>query len=112
MRYDNITVQRILSLIPDRHGAQKEFAQLVGVRESAIADWKAGRIKSYNNYIYKIAYLYDVSAEWLLGNTDNPTPLHIQTALSDDEKQMLYLFRHLSDSDQKRAVTILEGLCN
>ena len=44
----DIMLQRILSLIPDRHGADAEFARSLGYKSgNVVADWRAGRSGSY-----------------------------------------------------------------
>ena len=77
----DITLERILSLIPRKpdgkyvHGSRKEFAQSIGLESgNLIADWENGRNKSYRNYLYEIAAKYNVSVEWLKGETDEKTP--------------------------------------
>ena len=38
----DIMLQRILSLIPDRHGADAEFARSLGYKSgNVVADWRA-----------------------------------------------------------------------
>ena len=71
------TLERIISLIPKKengdfkHGALKEFANSIGLKSgNLISDWIAGRSVSYNSYIYEIAAKYNVSVEWLKGETD------------------------------------------
>lgn len=75
------TLERILSLLPHKpdgtleHGARKEFAQSIGLKNgNLISDWTKGRTNSYNNYLYEIAAKYDVSVEWLRGETDERSP--------------------------------------
>ncbi|MBQ7896016.1 MAG: hypothetical protein IJ364_05615 [Oscillospiraceae bacterium] len=77
----DITLERILSLIPRKsdgkyvHGAKKEFAQSLGLENgNLIVDWEKGRTSSYHNYLYQIAAKYDVSVEWLKGETDEKNP--------------------------------------
>lgn len=77
----DITLERILSLIPRKedgkyvHGAKKEFAESVGLKNgNLISDWEKGRTNSYTNYLYEIAAKYDVSVEWLKGETDEKKP--------------------------------------
>lgn len=72
------TLERILELIPKKetgefeHGALKKFANSIGLKSgNLIADWVAGRSNSYKRYVYKIAAEYDVSVEWLKGETDD-----------------------------------------
>ena len=73
----DITLERILSLIPKKpdgsfvHGAKKEFAQSLGLLNgNLVSDWIKGRTTSYENYIYEISDKYNVSVEWLKGETD------------------------------------------
>lgn len=78
----DITLERILSLIPKKpdgkfvHGAKKEFAESVGLKSgNLIADWCDGRSQSYKSYLYEIAAKYNVSVEWLKGETDEKKPI-------------------------------------
>lgn len=74
------TLERILSLIPQKddgkfvHGSIKEFANNVGIKGNVVAQWLNGNSKSYRNYIYQIAEAYNVSVEWLKGETDEKNP--------------------------------------
>ena len=77
----DITLERILSLIPRKpngqfiHGAKKEFAQNIGMEcANLISDWIAGRSCSYRQKLYHIAAVYGVSVEWLKGETDIKEP--------------------------------------
>ena len=88
----DVVLERILSLIPKKengdfkHGALKEFANSIGLKSgNLIADWVSERSKSYKNYIYEIAEKYDVSIEWLLGETD--TKEKAATVPGDDLSQ-------------------------
>lgn len=79
----DIILERILSLIPRKpdgkfvHGSKKEFADKIGLNGSnVISDWIGGRNDGYKNYVYKIAYIYNVSPEWILGETDDPELPH------------------------------------
>lgn len=77
----DIMLQRILSLIPKKEngdferGALKDFAQSIGLKSgNLISDWRNGRSKSYQSYIYQISAKYNVSVEWLRGETDEKKP--------------------------------------
>jgi transcriptional regulator with XRE-family HTH domain len=78
----DITLERILSLIPRKpdgsfvHGAQKEFTTRSHISNpSAVWEWMNGRSESYKNYLWQIAAAYDVSVEWLRGETDEMRPV-------------------------------------
>lgn len=115
----DITLERILSLIPKKengdfqHGSQKAFANSIGLKSgNLIADWIKGRSESYTNYLYEISAKYNVSLEWLRGETDDPAPKKERTmsgALSDAEIQLLELFRKLPQDTQERFPALLEA---
>lgn len=82
----DITLERILSLIPRKpdgsfvHGAQKEFTTRSHISNpSAVWEWMNGRSESYKNYLWQIAAAYDVSVEWLRGETDDMRPAAPET---------------------------------
>jgi len=80
----DIMLQRILELIPQKHGSKKELADAVGIPSNLITDWKAGKNKSYPKYAAQIANFYSVSLDWLSGNSDEiKKPLTIGDELSD-----------------------------
>ena len=64
----DIMLQRILSLIPDRHGADAEFARSLGYKSgNVVTDWRAGRSGSYRGKLREIAEKYNVTVDWLCG---------------------------------------------
>lgn len=77
----DVTLERILSLLPHKpdgklaHGAGKELGLALGYKSgNIVSEWISGRKKSYREYLYEIAAKYNVSVEWLKGETDDPTP--------------------------------------
>ena len=120
----DITLERILSLLPHKpdgsleHGAKKEFAQSVGLKNgNLVADWIKGRTSSYHNYLYEIAAKYNVSVAWLRGETDEKNPAQTGGALSPEEQAMRErlalldsLFQKLTPAEQERFLGRLEGI--
>lgn len=81
----NITLERIATLIPKdddgefKHGAIKDFAVSIGYKSGNIVSmWFNGDSDSYKKKLHEIASVYNVSVEWLKGETDkkekSPTP--------------------------------------
>lgn len=91
----DIVLERILSLLPHKedgklvHGAKKEFADKLGIDKNIITQWTRGVNKSYTSYLYQIADIYNVSVEWLKGETDDPAPKAPQTQNNVDILQLL-----------------------
>lgn len=84
----DIMLQRILELIPKKHGSKKELADAIGINSNSISEWKAGRAKSYPKYAPKIAEYYCVSLDWLSGKTDRDI---ISTSTDDGINTFLLL---------------------
>jgi len=103
----DITLERILSLIPKKedgkfkHGALSAFARKLGFKDGHIvSDWIAGNSTSYLNYLYQISVLYNVSVEWLKGETDikNPDP-QTGAGMDDLTKDILSELEGMSDAE-------------
>lgn len=73
----DILLERILSLIPRKpdgkfvHGAISKFGKSIGYSGGeVIAQWMAGQSDSYKKKVNQIADTYNVSAAWLMGETN------------------------------------------
>lgn len=76
----DIVLERILSLIPKgkngkyAHGAKVKFAKSIGYNDGSIVSmWENGASVSYTKKLHQIADIYNVSVEWLKGETDDPS---------------------------------------
>ena len=107
------TLERILSLLPRKpdgriqHGAKAEMARKLGFQDGTIVSmWENGRSKSYTGYLYEIAKLYDVSVEWLRGDSDirQTAP----AAVSSLDAAVLE-FVHSLPPDKLRGILLLLG---
>ena len=115
----DISLQRILSLIPKKpdgefvHGAQKEFAEKLGLRSgNVISDWIGGRSKSYKKKIYEIADVYNVSVEWLEGKSDikEKTAADASDGLSEEETQFIQQLRLMSEEERTFLMAQIRGV--
>jgi hypothetical protein len=111
----DITLERILSLLPRKpdgklvHGARSEFARSIELPSNIFAEWISGRNASYKNYLYQIADKYNVSVEWLKGETDikeKPTP---KGELSGKAAELVELFEKASPELRAAALAVLRA---
>lgn len=119
----DIMLERILSLIPKKengdyqHGALKAFANSIGLKSgNLISDWVKGRSESYKNYIYEVSAKYNVSVEWLKGETDDPS-VSVKNerpaegrALTDKQKEAVEFIKSLSDDDLRRFIAAAKAM--
>ena len=64
------TLENIQELIRERGMSEKQFLSDNGFSATAMSDWKAGRMKSYQKHIRKIADYFGVSVDFLLGREE------------------------------------------
>ena len=115
----DIVLERILSLLPHKedgklvHGAKKDFADKLGIDKNIITQWTRGANKSYNNYLYQIADVYNVSVEWLKGETDDPAPKAKESGNTDILQLLKDNAPLMSNKDLAEAIRLLvESLGN
>ena len=70
MTYTNFC-DRITELRKSRYTA---LARKLNVTRKAIADWESNKVLPSFDSIIALAYAFDVSADYILGMTDDPTP--------------------------------------
>jgi hypothetical protein len=99
----DILLERMLSLIPKKpdgkyvHGAKKLFCEKIGAPTNIISEWESNKTKSYRNYVHAAAMAYNVSVEWLKGETDEKEKSH--TDPKADEAVIADLLDRMSPSD-------------
>jgi hypothetical protein len=82
----DITLERIFSLLPHKpdgrlvRGSKAELARSLGYDSGDIVTmWVNGSSASYKKRLSDIALMYNVSVEWLKGETDDPRPGYVMT---------------------------------
>ena len=111
----DITLERILSLLPRKpdgkfvHGVKKELAVFLGLPHNTVMAWENGNSRSYRNYLYQIAEKYNVSVEWLKGETDIKEK--VAPAIGDDftesDIKFMELFASAPEWKRKAAMALL-----
>ena len=88
------TLSRILFILQSNNIEQKELCDFLQISNSVFSDWKSGRNKSYKKRISEIAQFLNVSADYLLGNTDTPASSEENNiSLSDIEIRLIRAYR-------------------
>lgn len=116
----DIMLERMLSLIPKKengkyvHGAKKEFCEAIGAPTNIVSEWEAGKTKSYRNYLYAVSAKYNVSVEWLKGETDEKgikkQPAANSDELTETQKTAIDMIKSMSDSDLEMYLEILKTI--
>lgn len=68
-------IDRITALREDNDVKQKELAELLGIKQSAYSKYEKRRSKMQIDDLIKLCKFYKVSADYILGFTDEIKPL-------------------------------------
>lgn len=71
----NETLKRILKLMQDNGISAHKLEVESAIAISSIQAWKSGKARPSLDAVTKIAEYFNVSVDYLVGKTDNPTPL-------------------------------------
>jgi transcriptional regulator with XRE-family HTH domain len=92
-----------------RHGYSRDkLANLLDIGEASIPRYEANASLPSSEVVMKIAVLFGVTADYLLGLTDDPTGYKDGGALTPSERGALALMRMASPEDQTRILRVLE----
>ena len=80
-----MTLNKIIALMDKHDCNNQKLASALGLNRQAVTDWKAGRSKSYRKYLPQIAEYFNVSVDFLLGNTAEESI----NALSEHDRTLL-----------------------
>lgn len=82
--------------------SQKYVALTLGVRAPSVSDWEQGKNWPSIDNLLKLAELYNVTVDELLGRATSAEIIAMQAAgVSLDEKHILLLYRALSDQGKE-----------
>ncbi len=68
----NLAGNRLKEIRKENHLTQQKLAKILNTTQSVIADYEKGRYLIATPFLYQICKKYNISADYLLGKTDNP----------------------------------------
>lgn len=104
----DIYQERIRPLFDGAPETNAEIERKLGIPPKTINKWNTTPLKSYRNYIPQIASYFQVSTDYLLGKTDDPSPPGAEEkppaqggGLSEKDIRLIQWFRSLPPEKQK-----------
>lgn len=101
---------RIKELRNKHNLTMSELGDKLGVGKSAIAGYESGQRNPKIETLHKLSSIFNVSADYLLGLTDNPTPVEESTNLAKliENNSFHYNGEKLSEADLHLLIGLLE----
>lgn len=102
-----IFIERLDKLLKEKGVNKTTFLQDLNYSKNAYSEWKSGVTKSYMNKIDSIADYFGVSVDYLLGRSENPSPINeIAAAHFKDDMD----FSDLPEEDQEAVRGVIAAL--
>lgn len=98
--------QRLKAIRESRGYSQEELAELVGVSTLQLYRYESGKNDATGEVISQFAKVLGVTADYLLGNVDDPKAYLKEEDLTPDEFQILHAYRR---GDLKAVLKILSS---
>ena len=89
---------------------QKDIAILLNIGKGTISNWEVGRTEPSIEYLTRLAKYFEVSIDYLIGNSNEMGIIEIDSNLSNDEKELINLYRKLSFGDKNQLLGFAKGL--
>ncbi len=96
-----------------RHKNQLNVALAVGVTQESISMYESGVSYPSATVLIKLAKYLETSTDYLLGLTDDDTPIkYMNRNLTNKEKELLERFIYLATEDQLKLIGYADSLNN
>lgn len=103
-------MNRIKELRKEHKITQEKLAAILGISRSAIAMYETEKCDLSNDILIACASFFDVSTDYLLGQSDiKKAPSLEDAGLSAEEADLLKLFRSAPEALQDAALRVLEA---
>ena len=101
---------KIKELREDKNWQQKEVAMRLNRTTACISSWETGKTEPSVEDILRLADLFEVSCDYLLGRTDEMDIVETNSNLSPLQKEVLSSFDALSRDNQYRVLGFIQAL--
>ncbi len=104
--FNDTIVGRIFELMKEKKITQQQLADKLGIGQSTVANWKKRECPPPINFISEIADTLDVSIDYLVTGSYNPT----KRTITDDEWFLIRHYRIASEENQDKIRSFVLGL--
>lgn len=101
--------QRIRDLRKQKRMSQTELAKSAGVSQTTVTAWETGKAEPSSSAVAKLADIFNVTTDYLLGRPNKQDTKKDDVELSDDDVIMTWRGKPLSDEDRELIRRIMNG---
>ena len=90
--------------------SMSNLAIKIGVSDAAISNWENGINEPKANYIVKLANIFNVSTDYLLGRENEVGFVEVTPTLTSDQQELLDLYDRMNYRDKNQLLGFAKGL--
>lgn len=102
---------RLIELRKDRGYSRKEFAEFIGIPVTTLRNYELGKREPGHPFIVQMAYMFNVSTDYLLCLTDDKSPIYVNSDLAifnEKEISVLKKYRALDEHGKDMVDIVLQ----
>lgn len=103
---------RLKELRLENNLTQTALANKLGVKQGVITNWELRGSEPTAEYLIKLANIFEVSTDYLLGIENEEGFIVIHNNLSDDEHFLIEMLRKLNPNDKKTLIDLAKVMLN
>lgn len=101
--------KKIRDLRKQKRMSQTELAKSAGVSQTTVTAWETGKAEPSSSAVAKLADIFNVTTDYLLGRPNKQETKKDDVELSDDDVIMTWRGKPLSDEDRELIRRIMNG---
>lgn len=101
--------QKIRDLRKQKRMSQTELAKSAGVSQTTVTAWETGKAEPSSSAVARLADIFNVTTDYLLGRPNKQETKKDDVELSDDDVIMTWRGKPLSDEDRELIRRIMNG---
>lgn len=104
---------RFFELRAEKDLSQRDIARIFNVSQATYNNWENGKTQPSIEQLIALARFYDVSVDYLIGNSDDSGIISYRGAqLSDEERQLLQAYRPLPRETKTHFLKLMQNMIN
>lgn len=104
------TANRLRQLRESTGLNQKDFAASIGLKHTTYNGYETGKHKPKSDILVIIADKYNVTVDYLLGNSNRPTPISESEPISPERKALLDAIKDLDDDTAQAVLEVVRSV--
>ena len=103
-------MKHIKELREEKGISQQELADMLDVHRTAIAKYESGANSAKSEILEKLADIFDVSVDYLLGRTEEKSPIPEGIELNKTQIEIVELLTHAPEEKQSVLLAVFQAV--